>query len=184
MKLCLGSSFADMRCLFRFQDPDFSIPDPRSKRSRISDPHQRIQVFLTQMFRKSRKDPEFSSRSGFFPHPGSRIRIQGVKKAPDPGSGSATLLGSSSIFIFVFILHTWNLRSFESERVQDKRNNWFFVANRNNEEQYWICGNVWCETDDLLYISCYLDIYMSTDHYGYYLINNKQQDLAGVTERT
>jgi hypothetical protein len=53
-------------------DQKFSIPDPRSKRFQIPYPHQRIYVFLTL-----KTVPKF-------PDPG-------VKKAPDPGSGSAIL---------------------------------------------------------------------------------------------
>jgi hypothetical protein len=53
-------------------------------------------------------------------HPGSRIRNPGVKKAPDPGSGSATLLSSVEkhllkIIFFIFDLHlTW--RPFSRQR--------------------------------------------------------------------
>jgi hypothetical protein len=54
------------------------IPDP--------DPHKRIQVFLTL---KSVRDVHPGSKFFFHPYPDS---YPGVKKAPDPGSGSATLL--------------------------------------------------------------------------------------------
>ncbi len=63
----------------------FRIPDPGSKRFPDPHPHQRIKVFLpNKLFLSSRKyDLKFSSRIRF-PDPG-------VLKAPDPGSGSATL---------------------------------------------------------------------------------------------
>jgi hypothetical protein len=75
-----------------WQDPESridKIPDP--------DPHKRIEVFLTlkiyTMFSKiSPRMFIVHPRSWiwiFFP---SRIPNPGVKKAPEPGSGSATLL--------------------------------------------------------------------------------------------
>ncbi len=50
-------------------DPNFSLPDPGSKRFRIPDPHQRIEVLLTQIVSKL---SEIRFMDG---HPGSRIRI-------------------------------------------------------------------------------------------------------------
>jgi hypothetical protein len=62
----------------------FSIPDPGSKRFRFRDPHQRF-FNPKKLFLSSRKyDPDLD----FF----YTSRIQGVKKAPDPGSGSARLI--------------------------------------------------------------------------------------------
>jgi hypothetical protein len=77
------------------------IPDPESELSpsRIPDPHQRIYFIYfnpnEKWFLSSRKYD-----TGF--HPGSRIRMltfypsripdPGVKKSPDPGFGSATLI--------------------------------------------------------------------------------------------
>jgi hypothetical protein len=71
-------------------DPNFSYPDPGSKRFRIldPDPHQRIKVFLNpkNCFKLSR------IRSGMFiPDPDLDflpIPDPGVKKAPDPGSAT------------------------------------------------------------------------------------------------
>jgi hypothetical protein len=61
------------------------VPDPDPH----SHPHQRIQVFSTQkLFLSSQKNDQgmFISDPIFFPIPDP-----GVIKAPDPGSGSATL---------------------------------------------------------------------------------------------
>ncbi len=80
---------ADPGCLFR-------IPDPGSKRFRI-----RIKEFKYFNPKRPRKyDPGCSSRiripdPDLFFYP-SRIPDPGVKKAPDPGSGSATL-GKGSV---------------------------------------------------------------------------------------
>ncbi len=67
------SSVADPGCLSR-------IPNPELTRSRIRDPHQRIQVFLTQktISKKSKIRsgifiPDPGSWLGFFFHPRSRI---------------------------------------------------------------------------------------------------------------
>ncbi len=80
----------------------FSIPDPVSRVDKIpnSDPHQRTQVVLTQnIWQLSSKIrsvmfiPDPGPWLWIFFHRGSRIRIpdpKRVKKAPDPGSGSAT----------------------------------------------------------------------------------------------
>jgi hypothetical protein len=82
-------------------DPNFSIPDPGSKRFRI--PHQRIHVFLTQRNVSKLSEiygPGCSSRISdldFSPiqDPGSR-----GQKAPDPGSGSATLINRKQLKIW------------------------------------------------------------------------------------
>ncbi len=91
-------SVADPGCLYRIQDPNFSIlvPDPGSKRSRL---RIRIKAFLTQTtaFKLSDKwsgmfilDPG----SGFFPLPDPGPKKQGF------GSGSALIwvAGSGSAF--------------------------------------------------------------------------------------
>jgi hypothetical protein len=72
----------------------FSIPDPGSKRFRITDPRQRIKVFLTSKnffyaLRNMIRDVHPRSGSLFFTHPG--CQIQGVKKAPYPGSATLIL---------------------------------------------------------------------------------------------
>jgi hypothetical protein len=78
------------------------IPDPgigfffsgsRVKKIPNPDPHQRIKVFFTlKKFLSSRKyDPGFSSRIRILIFYPSRIPDPEVIKAPDPGSGSATL---------------------------------------------------------------------------------------------
>jgi hypothetical protein len=77
-KLAIGS-IADPRCLSPIPDPNFSIPDPGSKRFRIPDPdqHRRIQVFLAEKFVSDLwetgsgmfiPDPDLD----FFTYPGSR----------------------------------------------------------------------------------------------------------------
>jgi hypothetical protein len=86
-------------CLCRTPDLNFSIPDPglRVTKKPDPDPHQRIQVFVTQ---KTASKLSEKLSWVFKPDPGSgffflsRIRIPdpGVKKAPDPGSGSSTLV--------------------------------------------------------------------------------------------
>jgi hypothetical protein len=78
-------------------DPGSEFFHPRVKKIPIPDPdpHQRFYVFLTQKIISSRAripDPDID----FYP---SRILDPGVKKAPDLGSGSATLPGSSVLFI-------------------------------------------------------------------------------------
>jgi hypothetical protein len=78
-------------------DSNFSIPGPGSKRFRIQDPdpNQRLEVFLTQKnyFQALEKMICYNypgCESRFFPLPDP-----GVKKTPDPGSGSATLVNGS-----------------------------------------------------------------------------------------
>ncbi len=79
------------------------------------DPHERIKIFLTQiLFLISRKyEPGYSSRIRiliFFP---SRIPDPGIKKAPDPASGSTTLQ-KAQIFMrfqmFVQMFQIWTLK--------------------------------------------------------------------------
>jgi hypothetical protein len=75
----VASSVADPGCLSRNLDPNFSIPDPGSKRFRIPDPHHRIQVAL-KLFLNSRKrknDLGCSWIQILFP---SRIPNPGLKK--------------------------------------------------------------------------------------------------------
>ncbi len=83
----LTCSIADPGCLSRIRL--FSIPDPGSELSpyRIPDPHQRIKYFNPKSTEKW-----FLSSRKYYPGCSSRIPDPGVKKAPDPGSGSATLL--------------------------------------------------------------------------------------------
>jgi hypothetical protein len=93
-------SVADPGCLSRIPDPTFSNPDPRHElspsRIRIKEFIQRILYILTQkngflalenMIRVVHSVSRIRMRT-FYP---SRIPVPGVKKAPDPGSGSATL---------------------------------------------------------------------------------------------
>ena len=90
-------SVTDPGCLSRIRL--FSIPDPGSELSpsRIQDPRSSSKNLKKQKkwFISSKKyDPGCSSRipspeADFYP---SRIAEQWVKKAPDPGSGSATLV--------------------------------------------------------------------------------------------
>jgi hypothetical protein len=65
-------SVADPGCLSLIRIFPFRIPDPGSKRFRISDPdpHHRIQVFLTQ-----KTGSKLSKKMIWNIHPGSRIRI-------------------------------------------------------------------------------------------------------------
>jgi hypothetical protein len=66
----------------RLSDPGSRISDPGS---RISDPGSRIPEPKTA--RNERDEENFVARKNLF-----RIPDPGIKKAPDPGSGSATLL--------------------------------------------------------------------------------------------
>jgi hypothetical protein len=86
-----GPSVADLGCLSRTPDPNFfpsriqGQKDPGSTSKNL-----RPKVIVSKL-------PEIWSGM-FIPDPDvifypSRIRNLGVKKAPDPGSGSATLLG-------------------------------------------------------------------------------------------
>ncbi len=61
------------------------IPDPGPKSFRIPDPHQSIQVFYQKIGSKLAE-----ILSGILIFYLSGIPEPGVKKAPDPGSGSAT----------------------------------------------------------------------------------------------
>jgi hypothetical protein len=68
---------------------------PGSRVKKIPDPHQRLQVFLTSKSQIVSKLSEISSGM-FIPDPGSGFDFlpvpdPGARKAPDPGSGSATL---------------------------------------------------------------------------------------------
>jgi hypothetical protein len=88
------------------------IPDPGSDffPSRIPDPQQEFKYFNSEKWLLSSRKyvPGCSSRIPdpdpyFLPIPdlGSRILYQGAKKAPDPGSGSATLVRrDKNIIIF------------------------------------------------------------------------------------
>ncbi len=81
------SSVVDPGCLSRIPDPNFSIPDPGSESSILT---QKIDSKLSEI-----NDPGCSSRILIFYS--SSIPDRGVKKSPDPGSGSATLLVSLSV---------------------------------------------------------------------------------------
>ena len=71
-----NTSVADPGCFTRITDPNFSIPDPGSKRFQIPDPHphQRMSVFLTPktISKLSENVQECSSRIRIFFTPGSR----------------------------------------------------------------------------------------------------------------
>jgi hypothetical protein len=87
--------FADPGCLFRIMDPNFWHPGYLIFIFSIPDFRIRIKEFkyfnTKKWFLSSRKyDPDCPS---WIPDPG-------VKKAPDPGSGSATLLQIISYSIF------------------------------------------------------------------------------------
>ncbi len=114
------SSVADPGCLSRIPDPTFfhpgsrirtvSIPDPGSSSKNLSKKSQK------KWFLSSKKyDPGCSSRipdpdADFLP---SRIPEPGVKKVPDPGSGSATLLmrGFFYLEIGMFAYMEWSIQS-------------------------------------------------------------------------
>ncbi len=95
-------SVVDPGCLSRIRGSGIFLPDPGSDffPSRILDPNFSSRIRFKEFkyfnpkewFLSSRKyDPDCSSRIRiltFYPH---RIPDPGVKKAPDPGSGSATL---------------------------------------------------------------------------------------------
>jgi hypothetical protein len=77
--LCTGTQCCGSEMII--PDPNFSIPDPGSKRFRIldPDPHLRIQVFLSlkTVSKISENYLGCSSRIRIFRHPGTRIRMQG-----------------------------------------------------------------------------------------------------------
>jgi hypothetical protein len=90
-----GISVADPECLSRIRI--FSIPDPGSEffPSRIPDPHQEFRYFIPKKWLlSSRKyDSGCSSRTWILTFYPSLIPDPVVKTAPDPGSGSAILVG-------------------------------------------------------------------------------------------
>ncbi len=99
----------------------FSIPDPRS-RIRIKE-FRYLKLNPKKWFLSSRKyDPGCSSRIRIITFYPSRIPDPGVKKAPDPGSGSATQvvpvllpihsLWSFSVFAFFLFRRRFWHRSF------------------------------------------------------------------------
>jgi hypothetical protein len=95
------TSVADPGCLSRIRILIFAIPDPGSRVKKILDPGSRsasknLSILTKKLFLSYRKydqgclsririplDPDL----GFLPIP-----YPGVKEAPDPGSGSATLV--------------------------------------------------------------------------------------------
>ncbi len=85
------SSVADPVCLSRIKDPNFSIPDPSFfQPGTRTDPHQRIEVFFQPKIL-------FLCPRRYNPGCSSQIPDPGVKRAPDPGSGSVTLARSISL---------------------------------------------------------------------------------------
>jgi len=78
-KISISGSVADLGCLFRIPDRNFSIPDPGSKRFRIPDPHQKIVSKISEIIRDL--IPDLDLDLDFLPIPGP-----GTKKAliPDP----------------------------------------------------------------------------------------------------
>ncbi len=104
------SSVADPGCLSWIPDPTFFHPGSRIRTVLIPDPGSRILIKECKYFnpQKSKKkwflsskkyDPGCSSRipdpdADFLP---SRIPDPGVKKVPNPGSGSATLVPSHGV---------------------------------------------------------------------------------------
>jgi hypothetical protein len=91
------NSVADPGCLSRIPEPTFSIPDPGSEffPSRIL--IKEVKYFNPKKcFLSSRKYDPGSSSQIRIPDPDTYflpIPDTVVKKAPDPGSGSATLIG-------------------------------------------------------------------------------------------
>ncbi len=83
-------------------DRNFSIRDPESRVKKIPDPRsgsasKNLSIFNPKNFLRSRKyDPGCSSRIRILIFYPSRIPNPEVKKAPDPESGSATLLNELS----------------------------------------------------------------------------------------
>ena len=96
-KIWFGGSVADPSCLSRIPGPNFSIPDPNFFHSGYVS--RNLGILTPNFFFSSRKyDPGCSSR----------IRIQIFypswiqrSKAPDPGSGSATLVPMSTYSLIV-----------------------------------------------------------------------------------
>jgi hypothetical protein len=114
-------SIADPGCLFRIPDPDFypsRIPDPNTATKKEGEKKicchtffcslkfQKILNYFIFEMPKKKFGPILKELQHFLPKklslssqkygfgirdPGSEIRDPGVKKAPDPGSGSATL---------------------------------------------------------------------------------------------
>jgi hypothetical protein len=93
-----GSSVEDPGCLSRILDPDFypsRIPDPKRAAK------ERGKKICCHTFFCSHKfhiTPSSGIRKKPIPDPRSRIPDPGVKKSPDPGSGSAILAGRSPKF--------------------------------------------------------------------------------------
>ncbi len=104
-RTCCGSGML-------ISDPNFSIPDPGSKVKKIPDPapHQRIFNHKICFWALGKIIWDVHLRYVFSPF---RIRIPdlGVKQAPDPGSGSATveelsILNKCHFFIQILTLAT------------------------------------------------------------------------------
>ncbi len=86
------NSVANPGCLLRIPDPNFSIPDPGSTRSRIQ-----IRIEELSIFNPTVKVKTVSKLSEKW----SRIRI--FFSIPEPGSGSATLIFNNSFLYLVFL---------------------------------------------------------------------------------
>jgi hypothetical protein len=104
MKVLIGT----LDAVLRIRDSTFSILDPGSRVDKIPDPHQKILVFLTKKtdkFSNIRSRCKSSQKYGFGirdpekTYSGYRIPYPGVKKAPDPGSGSAILSRTVCVFV-------------------------------------------------------------------------------------
>jgi hypothetical protein len=87
----IRSSVADLECLSRIPDPNFSIPDPGSKRFRIQgkkDPgsgcaSKNLSIFNPAVSKLSKMIWHVNPGSGFFFPSRIRIRDTGVEKTPD-----------------------------------------------------------------------------------------------------
>jgi hypothetical protein len=100
----VDSGVVDPECLSRIRM--FSNPDPHLFHlgSRIPASNKLSILTPKNWFLSSRKyDPGCSSRIRilFVTHPGSRTPDPGVKKAPDPGYGSATLVNRVPGFLSI-----------------------------------------------------------------------------------
>ncbi len=92
------SDVADPGCSYRISDPNFSFPDPGSKRSRIRIRITEFKYFWPEkLFLSSRKN--YPGCSSLIPDPGSRFS----HLAPNPGSWSATLVYAYKV-LFIFQL--------------------------------------------------------------------------------
>ncbi len=98
ISLWLVIGVADSGCLSRIPDPTFFHPGSRVRIVSNPDPRSRIRIKEFKYFNPKKwflsprkYDPGCSSRIRMLTFYPSRIPDPGVKKAPDPGSGSAPL---------------------------------------------------------------------------------------------